>query len=121
MVAENPHRELITEVIIGDLYAGGRLTKMYNALHGWRDTIDIDVNKLYECNEEVYTYINVSAEGEEPKYEQKYNKIGKCKVLEVDEYDTHPILIEYHARKRNGEYIVDTRRVTVNTLTAVTN
>ena len=52
-----PHRELVTENIVGMLLERGGLATLYNNLNGWEDKIDINVGDFYLCpKSELSTY-----------------------------------------------------------------
>jgi hypothetical protein len=79
----NPHRELITETVIGSLIDSDRLDMLYNSLNGFTNDIDFTVDQEVHCKESYYGA-------------NDYITIGNCKIIEIDIYrKSDKVRIEY--------------------------
>jgi len=84
MKEDNPHRELVTEAIIGSALNTDTVHFLYNALNGYTGEVNFEEGQLVSTEVQVYDYGMEPIEGEARK--QQYRPIGDAKIVEIDEY-----------------------------------
>ena len=105
MNSDEKHAELVVESIIGSMLASRtsdlQISSLFNALNGYNNDINFEVNDEVLCTSKDYIY-GISSEAESG-YSREYIKIGSCKVVEIDLYATDKLTIEYSAFDSKGQ------------------
>ena len=107
--AEEKHRELIAEAVIGNLESKNRLGGLYNALNGFNPTINFAVGDVV-IPEDISAYGYWTPKSIEEK-NSCYQKIAEAKVISIDEYADKTLLIEFPVPKKNGSMTMQQERV----------
>lgn len=115
MNPENPHTNLLVNVIIGQAISNGQmhdLGRIFNAMNGHIDKLDFEIGQELFCTEDVHSYL-FSKGGSR-------HAIGPCKVLVADPLrNRDQILIEYTVMNYQGRVNTDTRWVSPTDLRAL--
>ena len=109
MKEDNPHRELLTYNIVGNLKESGKLGSIFSAMAGYHKEINIVVGKQYEClgSDLDSTYDNVITRDE-------WNKTRVVvTALEINPFTTSPIKVEFKFNQKRGENVSE-KLVTCN-------
>lgn len=115
MNPEDPHTNLLVNVVVGQAVANSRtldLGRIFNAMNGHVDRLDFEVGQELFCEEDVHSYL-FSKGGSR-------HKIGPCKILTVDPLkDGDTIKVEYTTMNYNGKVVQDQRWVSPRDLRAL--
>jgi hypothetical protein len=82
----SPHKEIITNQVIGNLLEEDRLTGLYNALNGWEDVLNFEVGTIVSIAPEkckVYGYWDTNAID---KLDTMRNDLLFGEIVEINEF-----------------------------------
>lgn len=115
------HREVLAHAIVGATAETGGLAYVYNALNGFTNDIDFEVNDIVICNEkergEKYDANIYNEQGEtshdssmiehlthQPDYKPNWKfrnvTIGECKVVEINLYAKDKLKVRFQSQDR---------------------
>lgn len=83
---DNPHREMITETIIGLAIKDKNIGFLYNSLMGYTNEIDFKVGQNVVSTNSYWGYRQTPIIGQESevKYERANLPIGDCVIVNID-------------------------------------
>lgn len=102
--ADEKHRELIAEAVIGSLLvkSDNGIALLYGALNGFTNQIDFEIDEEVMCTDKMYSY---SGDKEE------YTEMGLVKVKSIDLYADKKLKVEYQHTNSKGEQTTKTATV----------
>lgn len=87
-----PHRETLTEAIIGFALDKDVVAHVYQALNGYVPTCEFSIGDTVICNDKTYQY--KTSESREKKDSQR-SELGVSVITDIDLYANNPIEVEY--------------------------
>jgi hypothetical protein len=99
MDLQYPHRETLTEAIIGFGLDKDTIPQIYQALNGYVPTCDFSIGDIVLCTETTYQY--KTPESREKRDSQR-SELGVCTVVDINLYADNPVEVEYDYYSLDG-------------------
>lgn len=116
---DNPHKEMLTELIIGSTLSSGHIGFLYNNLNGWVNELDFKAGDAITAEATHYSYVK-SDDVTHTALEQKRVPVGLAQVVEVDILrNGSELRIEFTSIKSDGSSEVKDMWVSKHSVKAV--
>lgn len=94
-----PHKETLTEAIIGFALDKDVVAHVYQALNGYVPTCDFNIGDTVICTERTYQY--KTPESRENRDSER-SELGLSTVVDINLYANEPIKVEYDYHSLDG-------------------